>query len=567
MAHPEIEEWLNTSNGVAMNPDGHYGLQCVDLADQFAQDLSGAAWPKSMGGVQGAKQLLDAAPDEYWIRVDNDMNNPDLLPPRGALLIYGGRAGVNQWGHVAACLASDVNGCRVRQQDGFAAPLIYVDGGWYSNKPAHEAYLPHDGYGTGPLIGWLIFKEEKLANYVPPAASAPAVLVSQRVTGPLGVNGRSAAVRGDNVVQPFAGDLILTFKGFVHGENIDGNDIWFVGQSSGNYFHSSAFTDQSTSGLPDLTPAPAPAPATQPVLGYQRVTGANGVILRTAAHSTADVVKTFDPDLILDFKGYVHGEDPYGGNDIWFVGKYSDTYVWSGNFTDSGTHDLPNLTPAEAPPVVDKYDFDLDFTELTREDGVVIKVEKMPAAIGNFQKGNPTAKHENAVIHQFGTPGVDTIGSTGNQFAKPGTQVSAYWSVSGRTVRQHVALRDRAYHASTVGNDYIGIETDPNQDPETIATVRALLIALNKREGTKVLWLHKDVPGNKTACGSLIDLKKYITAVKPIEIPIEVVTPPSPPVVTPPASETPGPDHSAEVVSLLQKILAILTRIFGGGSK
>lgn len=567
MAHPEIEEWLNSAEGISMNPDGHYGLQCVDAADQYAQDLSGVAWPQSMGGVAGAKQILDAAPDEYWVRTDNNPDDPNLIPKRGDVMVFGG-SDINQWGHVCIAFDPKADGAWVIQQDGFAPPLVWADGALYSNKPAHKAWLPYYQRGTGPLIGWLTFREEKLQGYVPPAASNPPVQSGQRITGPFGVNGRDQASRNGAVVKAFDGDLILTFKGFVHGENIDGNDVWFVGAVSGTFFHSSAFTDGSTSGLPDLTPAPAPAPApaAQELLGFQRVTGGAGVNLRDTAHKNATILKTFDPDLILDFKGFVHGEDPYGGNDVWFVGKYSDTYAWSGAFTDSGTHDLPDLTPTAIKPV-EKYNFDLDFVTLRREDGVVITVEKSPADIGNLQLGNPTAKHGTSVIHQFGTPGVDTFDSCNWQFLKVGTLVSAYWSVSGRRVRQHVSLKDRAYHASTVGNDYIGIETDPIQDPETIATVRALLIALKEKENTNALVLHRNVPGNSTNCGALIDLVKYAygsTSSIPVIVPeIVIPKPTAPPVVTPPASETPGPDHSAEVASLLQMILNLLKRIFG----
>ena len=65
MAHPEIEEWLSTSEGVALDPDGSYGNQCVDLADAYGQAIFGVHWSVCVGGVVGAKQLLDAAPDKY----------------------------------------------------------------------------------------------------------------------------------------------------------------------------------------------------------------------------------------------------------------------------------------------------------------------------------------------------------------------------------------------------------------------------------------------------------------------------------------------------------------------
>jgi biotin carboxyl carrier protein len=414
---------------------------------------------------------------------------------------------------------------------------------------------------------------------------------NQRITGPSGVNGRDAASTSGKVTQTFAGNLVLTFKGFVHGENVQGNDVWFVGFSSGDYFWSGGFEAQDTNNLPDLTPAPAPAPASQGVLGYQRVTGANGVNLRDSPNKNGNIVKTFGADLILDFKGIVHSNDggPYGdGNDVWFVGKYSNTYAWSGAFTDSGIHDLPDITPTAEPvpstPVVAKYDFELDFETLRREDGVVVVVGKSPADIGNLQKGNPTANHSIAVIHQFGTPNVDTFESTNAQFSKAGTLVSAYWSVSGRNIRQHVSLADRAYHAGHVGNDYLGVETDPNQDPETILTVRALLIALKAKEGKlATLMLHKNVPDNHTNCGALVNLSKYDTAINPpvptpptqpeqtpTPAPTPVKTPDTVPVTTPqstttvPVSVSQGTSaNPAQVIALLERLLEWLTQLLG----
>ncbi len=95
----------------------------------------------------------------------------------------------------------------------------------------------------------------------------------------------------------------------------------------------------------ELTP---PAP---PVLApFQRVVGSNGVNYRKAPNISAEIIKEFQPSEILDFKGFVRG-GTFNGNNIWFVGKYTGGYSWSGSFDDTGTHDLPDLTaPLIAPP-------------------------------------------------------------------------------------------------------------------------------------------------------------------------------------------------------------------------
>ena len=161
MTHATIEEWLNSADGVKMNPDRRYGLQCVDLVDQYAQDIFGVSWTESVGGVAGARQLLDRAPDAFWNRIDNDPNNPALIPERGDVVVFAGD-GSNQWGHTAVVLTAGVHGITVIQQDGFAAPHQFVDGAWYSAKPAHVASLGYVQNGTGAVSGWLRPKAEKL---------------------------------------------------------------------------------------------------------------------------------------------------------------------------------------------------------------------------------------------------------------------------------------------------------------------------------------------------------------------------------------------------------------------
>ena len=282
-----------------------------------------------------------------------------------------------------------------------------------------------------------------------------------------------------------------------------------------------------------------PAPAAPTLKANQRITAA-ATNQRTAPNRGASVVKLWDADIILDFKGWVQGE-MVDGHDVWFVGAYSDTYFWSGAFTDTTTNGIPNITPiapaptpspapapapAPAPvpapqPVPAKYSFSADFDF----------VEVIPAALANFQMGNFPTAPTHAVIHQFGTPGVDTVSSTINTFTHPALEkvASAHFVVSGDRIIQMVSLSDRAYHAGSVGNNYVGIETDPAQDAATIASTRKLLSALNKKYGyTLTLTRHKDVPGNATSCGTLVNLDSY----KEVPAPAPVV-PPVAPVVSP----------------------------------
>jgi N-acetylmuramoyl-L-alanine amidase CwlA len=139
-------------------------------------------------------------------------------------------------------------------------------------------------------------------------------------------------------------------------------------------------------------------------------------------------------------------------------------------------------------------------------------VEYMPANRRNLLLDNFPTFPEKVVIHQFGTLGVDTLTSTINTFQSPYLDrvASAHFVVSGKRIIQMVGLKDRAYHAGPIGNDYIGIETDPAQDADTIESTKKLLKALREKYGYELVKvLHKDVPENNTNCGASITLSNY----------------------------------------------------------
>lgn len=167
LAHPRIEAWFDFVPGTKLNPDLAFGLQCVDTIDHYGQYLFGVPWQQCVGAVpNGAKQLWDVMPSKYWIKVRNEPGNVSQMPPRGSVGIFDGFAG-NPYGHTLVFENPRAYDFDAMQQDGFAPPLQFVNGAWYSNKPCHRATYRYPGLSggfPGRLIGWCIPRENLIVG-------------------------------------------------------------------------------------------------------------------------------------------------------------------------------------------------------------------------------------------------------------------------------------------------------------------------------------------------------------------------------------------------------------------
>ena len=153
-------EWAALVINKALDPDGHFGNQCVDTVDHYGQYIFRVPWQQCVGGVNGARNLLDVAPDEYWERIDYYHG---FIPQQFDVLVFDGDF-LNQFGHTAICWWANATTINVIQQDGFARPWKFVDGNWYSDKPAHYYTLNYRQDGTGPLAGVLRPRREKMVQ-------------------------------------------------------------------------------------------------------------------------------------------------------------------------------------------------------------------------------------------------------------------------------------------------------------------------------------------------------------------------------------------------------------------
>jgi Peptidase family M23/N-acetylmuramoyl-L-alanine amidase len=429
------------------------------------------------------------------------------------------------------------------------------------------------GLSTGPhlhfeIIKWPLNPNNGFYGRVNPnsiiSSMAPASSVTlkanQRKVGPVKVNMRAEANTKAKIVREIQPNTVETFTGYVIGERVDGMNLWY--KDAQGYAWCGGFTAQTVTGLPNLTPAPA-------LKANQRLMGTDNTNLRSSASTTGKIIKVLPAKSVQTFTGYVVGESVKGVN-IWY--KNAEGYAWAGGFTSQATTGLPNATPkpvtptpaptpapapvpapkpvpAPAPepeptkPAAVEYSFTKDFDF----------VEYKPAHLTNVQRAVDypgvavfPPKPSHAVIHQFDAraknPSIDGVI---NHFAteRPGMESSAHFSVSGSRIVQHVSLKDRAYHAGKVGNDFVGIETDPDQDPETVASVKKLLVALKQKYGYELKTiLHKDVVGNSTNCGTEINLADYVLTTPPVVVPVPVPEP------EPTPAPEPAPTRSEEEV-------------------
>lgn len=185
------------------------------------------------------------------------------LPPKGKTVpvYFSGMSGYDgDPGHIAIVL--DDGNVASSTQSGYHSQG-YIHPNLNHLIATYKPYHPNFKY-----LGW---SEDlggvDLVSFVP---DTPTLQPNQRVVASAGANVRTGA--GTNYPmyiqdgQPYVIDKgqVLTGKGYIRGQEVNGTDLWFVGISGNKYIHFSNFDSFDTKGLDDLTPKPD-APVAQPI--------------------------------------------------------------------------------------------------------------------------------------------------------------------------------------------------------------------------------------------------------------------------------------------------------------
>lgn len=138
------DAWFKTAVGRKMNPDKVYGLQCVDVADDYSNAIFKPKSYKETIGAGDAGALFDIANPKYFTKITNNPNDPNLIPQHGDIIVWPG--------HIAVVDSSTTSGLTVLQQNRHDNNGNPVNGG--ATERFTNTWKYYYTY-NGNAIGWL----------------------------------------------------------------------------------------------------------------------------------------------------------------------------------------------------------------------------------------------------------------------------------------------------------------------------------------------------------------------------------------------------------------------------
>ena len=222
-----------------------------------------------------------------------------------------------------------------------------------------------------------------------------------------------------------------------------------------------------------------------------------------------NVIRLISAGETLTMDGWIQGMS-VDGNNVWF--RTAGGYAWSGGFTDTGTHDLPQIatdvvtpptpTPTPTPTPEPTPTPTPQPSTFTPDSSLVTEVVASP----NFIE--QTADPQYIVVHQWDDPAKKpSYAGVIAHFLKTDPGIAPHYVVDDNHITQTVQESKRAQHAGPKGNDHYGIEFDPNGGEKMYARGRALIADMRKRTG-KELPLKGHSEFMATTCPKYIDMAR-----------------------------------------------------------
>lgn len=311
-----LKTWQNNTIGKKLDFD-NASYDCVDISKSWIMYLTDKPW-QECAGWGNAKDIY-----ANWYATYLDKIPRGNAPKLGDILVMNGQIG-GGYGHTGVIIAIDGRNVQIVQQNTFTQQAAYT--GWF------DAYASNV---TGFLRPKVAFSE-----------GGAELQPWQRIVGADGVYYRKEAKKAAEAIELFNPGDVVDFKGFVRGESVDGNNIWFVGRYTGFYSWSGGYKDSGTHDLADLTPATAPTPNAN-----QRQVAADAMNVRTTPKIDTvnnNFARLIQPGTIIDVKGWTKGQN-VDGIDKWYV-LTDGTYTWVGGYTNQDVSNLTNLTPQVPDP-------------------------------------------------------------------------------------------------------------------------------------------------------------------------------------------------------------------------
>lgn len=264
-----------------------------------------------------------------------------------------------------------------------------------------------------------------------------------------------------------------SFKGFVRGESVEGNNIWFVGQNSGLYYWSGTFDGGAdTTGLAEI--------GAPPVGPKQRVVTGDGVYGRKGPGTAYEYQKDVAAGTTLTLQGWAEGDtislNGFTTNVWYFDGSL---YYSAACFTSQSTDGLTKLTaPKPTEPEVPEWKHRIPDSSLAKWIGSP-----------NFNYRDPRPATEpptHITLHWMD----GTLAGTDAQFQKEDPGSSSTYGVGQTEIHQYVREIDYQQADGDQNSNRWGlsIEHEAGTNSPVSAAVKALSAKLLADIATRHGW-------------------------------------------------------------------------------